>query len=254
MITFLSDFGTRDGYVAAVKGVLKSFDAQIEIIDAGHDLPPFDVAHARWALGGYYAHYPADTVHLCVIDPGVGSERKGLVVRTRDYWFVGPDNGLFDEILDEDDAVCYEITFTPETHSDTFHGRDIFAPVAARLALGVDVKSLAVKLPLNARMSTEPIVEKSGRLSVRPLLADRFGNIIFDLRKSQIEGKLLEFSFKEFSASDIYSYYQQAGHNEALFLWNSRNYLELAVNGGNAARKFGLNSKQDRLIIWVERV
>ena len=251
LIKFLSDFGTVDGYVEAVKGAIKRIDPKCEIIDVTNDIPSFDIRRARWALAGYFNQSPPGTVHLCVVDPGVGSARRGLIVEAGGYYFVGPDNGLFKDLLSLDSACVYSIELKNKPRSATFHGRDIFGPVAARLAAGKRPGELGSKLD-NVSCEQSRLPSVIGIASIPPLLSDHFGNIIFDLKRNQMPSNpMLELQFKEFKANHISEFYQQVAAGAPLFLWNSRDYLELAINQGNAANYFALDFQQDNLTIRV---
>jgi S-adenosylmethionine hydrolase len=141
LITLLTDFGTADGYVGEMKGVLASLAPSALIVDVAHDVSPHDVEGARLALARYWRRFPEGTVHLVVVDPGVGSARGALAASSEGRFFVGPDNGVLSPALLHGDARCVSIP-TPSGAAPTFHGRDVFAPAAARLAQGASLESL----------------------------------------------------------------------------------------------------------------
>src|SRR5687767_13525638 len=141
LITLLTDFGTADGYVAEMKGVLLSLAPEVLVVDVSHDVPPHDVESGRLALARYWRRFPPGTVHVCVVDPGVGSSRVALAVESDGRWLVGPDNGLLSPALLLPGARVVRLP-VPAGASATFHGRDVFAPVAAALATGTPLDSL----------------------------------------------------------------------------------------------------------------
>src|SRR5262249_3682077 len=141
IVTLMTDFGTVDGYVAEMKAVIKSLAPEAEIIDATHDIPPQDIARARLTLARYWRRFPAGTVHVVVVDPGVGTARAALAVKSEGRYVVGPDNGVLSPAfaLERPDIVQLDV---PGGASPTFHGRDVFAPAAARIAHGEPLEVL----------------------------------------------------------------------------------------------------------------
>ena len=255
IITFMSDFGTEDGYVGSVKGVLLRKAPQATLVDITHDIPPFDVKRAAYTLINYYDQYPAGTVHLIVVDPGVGSERKPLIVQTERYFFVGPDNDVF-TLLQKKEAVkiwrILQKKVNPEISNATFHGRDLFGPAAAILATGVAPADIAV--PDAAENFTgDDFLKVDGNICQAEILAiDHFGNIVSalhadDLKRWKKSIKLV--TFKNFKTDRVLGYYAQVGKGQPLALWNSLNFLEIAVREGNAARYFAANTQTDRIMV-----
>ena len=259
IITFLSDFGTRDGYVGSVKGVIKSFRPQIEIIDISHAIEPFNIAMAAYTLLNYYRQYPPGTVHLAVVDPGVGSARKPLMIQSADYHFVGPDNGLFRYIQQREQCKIYELDSTKLSLSftgQTFHARDVFAPVAAQLATGTPAEACG-----RVRQDTNPEnpvlwIEKGNTIEIKPITCDHFGNIIFGITRDDLAQRgnkiIRQVCFKGFTSSTIQNFYAEKEVGQPLVLWNSQQFLEIAVNQGSAADFFELKSNTDKLILTME--
>ncbi len=250
----MSDFGTRDGYAGAVKGVLKSLAPSAEIIDITHHIPAYDINKAAFTLATYYRTFPAGTVHLCVIDPGVGSERAGVIGVMESCYFVGPDNGLFDLILRQKPVELYEIPLPKDLEiSSVFHGRDVFAPVTARLANGVEAQELGKKIEAGTKIFPPAYQRKGSVLSLLPLTSDYFGNIIFGITKEDLKDFIItRLQFKEYTFDFIQQFYQQAEENHLLCLWNSQGLLEIAVNRGNALAFTQADLLQDKLQITVE--
>ncbi len=239
-ITLLTDFGTADGYVAALCGVLATLAPAVPVDHASHDVPPGDIAAAASALSRYWEFYPAGTVHVIVVDPGVGSARRALLVRAAGRMGVGPDNGVFEPMLAHADDVR-EITCSAlfrQPVSATFHGRDIFAPVAAWLALGGLPERVGAPLPDPVRADTAVIEASAGTLLATVVHVDRFGNLITNLSGARIgRGTRIEIDGR--SLGEVRRTYAEADSGEALALIGSSGFLEIAVRDGSAAQQFG---------------
>lgn len=259
VITFLSDFGTKDGYAGSVKGVLKSNFPEFEIIDISHEIEPCNIRQAAFTLLNYYNEFPKGTIHLAVVDPGVGSKRRALVVKTKDYQFIGPDNGIFHYIFQKEKYHAFAVIsekLVPLLKSRTFHARDLFAPVAARLAQGTAIEEMGALIKNVTRLKLKLNPKNRPEISVVPLSQDRFGNIIFGLNKRELKARQLAkikcIRFKNFETAQINAYYAEKRKGAPLVLWNSQEFLEIAVNQGRAAEKFNLNLRQDKLTIKFE--
>lgn len=255
IITFMSDFGTEDGYVGSVKGVLLRKAPQATLVDITHDIPPFDVKRAAYTLINYYGQYPSGTVHLIVVDPGVGSERKPLIVQTERYFFVGPDNGVFALLQKRETCKIWRILpekVNPDISNATFHGRDLFGPAASLLATGVAPADIASPDVAEAP-SVAYSLKMDGNICQAEILAiDHFGNIVSalhadDLKRWKKSIKLV--TFNDFKTDRIFRYYGQSKMGKPLALWNSLNFLEIAVREGNAARYFDADAQKDRIIV-----
>jgi S-adenosylmethionine hydrolase len=181
IITLLTDFGTADGYVGEMKGVLLSLAPTATIVDVAHDVPAHDVDAARLTLARYWRRYPAGSVHLVVVDPGVGTNRAALAIASDGRFLVGPDNGVLSPALLSRDARAISVPI-PAGASTTFHGRDVFAPAAARLATGVALETLGEpwQTPV-VRRTPEPRRTGDGALHGEVITVDRFGNAITNL-------------------------------------------------------------------------
>jgi S-adenosylmethionine hydrolase len=232
-ITLLTDFGTADYFVGAMKGVVLSINPQAVIADITHEIPAQDVAAGAFTLLAAYDVFPAGTIHVAVVDPGVGSERRPIVVSAGNYFFVGPDNGIFTYIYDREPSfAAFHLTATEYFRhpvSTTFHGRDIFAPVAAVLSKGVDPSSLGTRIsgPVRLFRSAEPHI----------IHIDRFGNLITNITREQFrEGTTLVVNesviktFRNFFGENV------GEMDQPFAIWGSAGFLEIAVNGDSAAR------------------
>jgi hypothetical protein len=179
-ITLLTDFGTADGYVAELKGTLLRLAPGAQIVDLAHDLPPGDVQAAAYAIGRFWRAFPAGTVHCCVVDPGVGTSRRALAMEAGGQRFTGPDNGLFTAVLAAGPVTVIEL-WPVSSASATFHGRDIFAPAAAKLALLAPLGDLGTPItdPVRLRLP-QPRVGR-GEVAGEVVHVDRFGTLITNL-------------------------------------------------------------------------
>ena len=231
-ITLLTDFGTADYFVGAMKGVILSINPQAVIADITHEIPAQDVAAGAWQLLAAYETFPAGTIHVAVVDPGVGSVRRPMVVSAGDYLFVGPDNGLFTYVYDRHSSfAAFHITETKYFRhpvSNTFHGRDIFAPVAAALSNGADIASLGTRISDPVRLPSPT--------GAQIIHIDRFGNLITNITRDQFgPGTRLSVNGTAISAFRNFFGENVGEPNEPFAIWGSAGFLEIAVNGGSAA-------------------
>ena len=239
MVTLFTDFGTTDGYVAAVKGVLASRVAGVQIIDATHEIEPGDIASGAHAIRRYWNRYPPGTVHLAVVDPGVGSDRRALAARADDVFLVAPDNGLISLVLeDARTSTVVEITnreLVPVSASRTFHARDVFAPAAAHLLAGRDLRMLGPEVSDWVRLSVPaPTIDRT-TVSGVVVTVDRFGNLQTNIGASAVTpGSLVLLDRREIGV--IAGTYSDVPSNAPVALINSDGFLEIAIRDGSAAR------------------
>lgn len=234
-ITLLTDFGTADGYVAEMKGVLMSHAPGIQVVDLSHDIPPHEIDAARLAVARYWQRFPQGTVHLVVVDPGVGSDRQAIAVSSEARFLVGPDNGVLSPALLLPGARAVALP-VPVDAAPTFHGRDVFAPAAAALARGALLDSLG--FPVDApviRRTPEAVKEDDGWLRGEVILVDRFGNAVTNLLA--IHGGQVHVGDREVPLRRTYA---DVGAGEAVALVGSSGLIEIAVRDGNAALELGL--------------
>ncbi|MGH7568950.1 MAG: SAM hydrolase/SAM-dependent halogenase family protein, partial [Gemmatimonadales bacterium] len=184
LITLLSDFGTADSYVAEVKGVLLTAAPQATLVDVTHQVPPGDIRAGQFILSRFWHRFPAGTVHLVVVDPGVGTARRALAATASGHWFVAPDNGLLSPLPPDARFVALPV---PETVAPTFHGRDVFAPAAAALANGTSLERLGSPITDPYR-SPLPAPHHDGTVWLGEVLyIDRFGTLISNLPAERVE-------------------------------------------------------------------
>ncbi|MCL1475387.1 SAM hydrolase/SAM-dependent halogenase family protein [Argonema antarcticum] len=245
LLTLLSDFGLSDIYVGVMKGVIAQINPTLTAIDLTHEIGPQNIAAARFCLMSAYPYFPDGTVHIAVVDPGVGSKRRGVAIKFDGGFLVGPDNGLFSGVLRESPPVAaVELTnseyWRTPTPSTTFHGRDIFAAVGAHLASGVPLEQLGraidpetlVQLPILECKQTD-----AGFIGYIQYV-DRFGNLITNIPGNLVEGKTWSVEADGFTILGNKTYSDSpAGSFVALV--GSHGWVEIAVNNGNA--KLGLH-------------
>jgi S-adenosylmethionine hydrolase len=254
LITLTTDFGLADSYVGAMKGVILGIDPTATIVDISHDIAPQDVREAAYVVYTAYPYFPPHTVHVVVVDPGVGSGRRAIVLRAAQACFVAPDNGVLSYVLARE-GISEAVRLTHSkyhrrTVSHTFHGRDIFAPIAAHLARGVPLTELGEPLTEIVTFSLpQPQILPDGKVVGHVLHIDRFGNLIFDVREGdfvlggglvleiaghRIEG--LRHTFTDVPAGELVAYIGSSGH------------LEIALREGDAAQSLGMK-RGDKILL-----
>jgi S-adenosyl-L-methionine hydrolase (adenosine-forming) len=228
-----------------MKGVILSINSSARIVDITHEIPPQDIQGGAFALLAAYRSFPAGTVHVAVVDPGVGSSRKAIITNAADQFFVGPDNGIFSYICDRETGcrVFHIINEQYFNHpvSATFHGRDVFAPVAAALSAGVKPERIATRIEDNVRL--EPLAPKplkAGEMKARIIHIDHFGNCVTNLTQRELTPQMIESgarldvngrsitSFRRFFA-------EQKGKQKLFAVWGSAGFLEISARNQSAA-------------------
>lgn len=247
-ITLLTDFGTADGYVGAMKGVIATIAPFAVVDDITHDIPPGDVRGAAWALRNVALRYPPDTVHMIVVDPGVGSSRRALAGHVHGRYVVAPDNGVLSFLLDEADAAftrLHEVSnrsWMGDVVSATFHGRDIFAPVAARLAGGEPLETCgpAVRDPVCFPIPRPRCSGRTARGSV--VHVDRFGNLVTNIPGAWLpdeRGEVVVRSGGHVFRMPMGRTYSDVRSGELVLLTGSAGTLEVSRRDGSAATATG---------------
>jgi S-adenosylmethionine hydrolase len=247
VIALLTDFGTRDHYAGTMKGVALGICPDAALVDITHDIPAHDVLSGALELAAAYKYFPAGTIFLVVVDPGVGSARRGIALESGHFRFVAPDNGVLTAVLDEHpQRRAVELTdrrFARPTVSRTFEGRDRFAPAAAHLAKGIDLAALGRPAGAIHRLEIPQPAVDTDRISGQVLREDRFGNLITNIdRKTfdKLSGAPLEILVGGRQIPRVVSTYADAGRGEVCALFGSSDHLEIAANGGSAASELAL--------------
>lgn len=248
IVTLTTDFGLRDGYVAALKGVMLSIEPSLTLLDVSHEVAAQDVMEGGYVLGQALPYLPDDAVHLVVVDPGVGTDRRAIAARFitdgRVHCFVGPDNGLLSLLCGDEPPLDVVVLDRPaawrvETPSATFHGRDIFAPVAARLAAGASLLDLGTPTDTVQAMHWPlPRYDAEG-VDGWVVHIDSFGNCITNITAAEVQRHQPDTTFKCYVGSTILhglsKTYGSVSPGDPLILTGSGGHLEIAVRGGNAA-------------------
>jgi S-adenosylmethionine hydrolase len=220
-----------------MKGVILGICPRARIVDISHEVTPFEISEGAYLIAQSYRFFPKGTVHIAVVDPGVGSERRAVVMEAAGQYFVGPDNGIFGMVMAREKhkvrAISNERYFRHPV-SSTFHGRDIFAPVAAHLAAGVRAARMGETIR-DFEPGDFPGTEGEGRV----LHVDRFGNIVTNLRAEDFAGKRVWLRIGKSKISGVAKNYAEAAAGELFAIEGSGGYLEISINRGSAARKIG---------------
>src|SRR5882672_11627654 len=247
VIALLSDFGTRDHYAGTMKGVVLGICPDASLVDISHDLPAHDVLAGALELAAAYRYFPSGTIFLVVVDPGVGSARRGIAAEIGDYRFVAPDNGVLTAVLDEHPAKrvieLIERKYARPTVSRTFEGRDRFAPAAAWLAKGIDLAALGRAAGLVQRLDMPRPALDEGAIAGEVVRVDRFGNLITNIDRrtfDKLAGGPLDIRIGPHQVSRVVSTYADASAGEICALFGSSDHLEVAAYGTSAAEALDL--------------
>ena len=247
IITLTTDFGTRDWFVGTMKGVLLGINPHAAIVDVTHEVPPGDVRTGAFCLMAACRYFPKGTVHVTVVDPGVGSQRRAIAVQTENYVFVGPDNGVLSWALARENIKAIRQLENSKcflkTVSRTFHGRDIFAPMAAYLSRGLQFKQLGRKLADYVRLPWPEPKHCCNEIRGEVVHIDHFGNVITNIGTGLVAGVrqgVCEVIGKRKVRCSLGAFYDAVPVNSPVAVMGSSGFLEIAVNGGSAAQRFAL--------------
>jgi S-adenosylmethionine hydrolase len=251
IITLLTDFGLRDHYVAAMKGIILGLNPDARLVDISHLVPPQDIHTGAFLLGQSYGCFPTSTVHLAVVDPGVGTSRKVLVAEAGGHYFVAPDNGILSYVKKcNEDFHAYEVTadhYYRKPVSRTFHGRDIFAPLAAWVSRNVPLRQLGDEIEDPVLLKTpDPENVKEGLIQAAILAVDHFGNLITNLTAGHLPEMDPErpMPFKVLTGKNevtrFYNTYGEAPKGELFLVVGSSGFLEISMKGAPAAATLGM--------------
>ena len=242
VVTLTTDFGLRDAYVAEMKGVILGLTSAVHLVDVTHEVPAHDVTEGALALEAVAPCFPPGTVHLAVVDPGVGTARRGIAVAARGQVFVGPDNGLFTPFLD---GEWRAVELASPDHrmpsvSRTFHGRDVFAPAAAHIARGLALARLGPPVTDPVRLAWPRARELAGTVAGAVVHVDRFGNLVTSIPAEAVDGLDPGTTVRVAGrAVPLVGTYADLAPGRAGALVGSRNRLEIAVREGSAAATLG---------------
>ncbi len=250
IITLTTDYGTNDHLVGTLKGVILKINPDVTIVDITHNVTPFDLLDGALAIGSAYSYFPARTIHVVVVDPGVGTERRPLLVGAANQYFVAPDNGVLSVIYEREQEGLVVRHANVEHYylqpvSKTFHGRDIFAPVAAWLSKSWQTPSMGDEISDYKRFSIPRPKESDGTMKGVVLRADAFGNLITnfrteDLPESALNGGGVKFQVGTHPVTRLVDTFASGNNGEPIAYVGSSGYIEIGVNKGNAARTLSL--------------
>jgi S-adenosylmethionine hydrolase len=262
IITLLTDFGIKDPYVGIMKGVVLGLNPNATIVDLTHQIEPGDIVWAAHVMEESFSFFPPSTIHVAVVDPGVGTNRKPIVIKSRNHFFVGPDNGLFWPIIKADSRVLIvhltnEKFFLPHT-SRTFHGRDIFAPVAGHLSLGTDPLEMGEPMENLMRIPDTTPTRKGDTLFGRAMRIDHFGNVITNIRREDLVrflgNRQMVIRVEKERIEGVVETYADGAKGGLLALFGSTDHLEFAVNSGRADRLLNIDGAHALPAVAVDRV
>ena len=258
IITLITDFGLEDPFVGVMKGVMLGIAPEVHILDITHCVPSHNVLQASLVLRASYRFFPKGTIHVVVVDPGVGSSRCPILVVTQSYYFIGPDNGVLSLACElEDQAQIFHLTsqkYFLNPVSQTFHGRDIFSPVAAWLSRGTAPDLLGARIPSLVKLDFPRVRRKGNTLVATVLHTDKFGNLVTNISSQDIptlEKHSLDFVIQLGDRDDfsITSSYAEASPGEIFSIWGSSGLLEISMNQASAAETLSVEEGQEFVIV-----
>jgi S-adenosyl-L-methionine hydrolase (adenosine-forming) len=244
LITLLTDFGSADYFVAAMKGVIHSVNPATRIVDITHDIAPQDIEAAAFTLLAAHSSFPSGTIHVAVVDPGVGSGRRAILIQAHGQSFVGPDNGIFSYVCDQAKPRVFHLDNPKYFHhpvSDTFNGRDVFAPVAAALSLGTAPTKLGAEIDDYVRLASLKAASERGIVSGRIIHIDHFGNCVTNITRNELTDRMIEdgvrLTVREQQLDTFHRFFAEGTDtNKAFCVWGSAGFLEIAAKNQSAAK------------------
>ena len=250
IVTLISDFGLQDEYAGVMKGVILTHAPEARIVDISHLIPPQSIRTATYLLIRSYRFFPAHTVHMVVVDPGVGSDRAILAMTADSHYFVGPDNGVFTPLFDHaTNPAIYRATISHRLQrniSSTFHGRDILAPIAGQLAMGREISELGSKISAEQclRLEEAPCIRQGCTLQGEVIHIDAFGNLCTNIRRQDVSDFAIRhditIEMKNGLVVPLKTTYADGIKGTILALYDSHDHLEIAMNQGHAAQHLSL--------------
>ena len=249
MITLISDFGTSDPYVGIMKGVIFTKDPSAVIVDITHDIIPRDISSAAYVISSAYSYFPVGSIHVVVVDPGVGSHRAIIAISMGGHYFLAPDNGVLSLVLASGKVdfitTVENDSFFLKPVSQTFHGRDIFAPVAGHLSKGLPIDQLGSEIKKDHLVCLDlpmPVQSPTGGIVGTVIGIDRFGNLITNIDHQFIQNTFgfvndcdLNISIGGYQIAGLSSCYRDTEPQSLLAIVGSMGFIEISVNGGSAA-------------------
>ena len=260
IITLLTDFGTKDLYVASIKGVILNINPHCTLVDITHEVRPHDIEEGAFILANTYSYFPKGTIHLSIVDPGVGGTRKPIILVTPNYFFIGPDNGLF-TLVAQREKVKQVVVLTKQKYflpkvSKTFHGRDIFAPVAAHLSLGIKPIAFGYEINSLKKIKFQKAIIKEGKLLGEIYHIDTFGNLVTNVDKEKLFRFIKDRPFVILAGGkiirDLKKGYWEGKKGKLIALLGSSGLLEISVREGSAQKMLKVK-KRSPVIVSIVR-
>jgi S-adenosylmethionine hydrolase len=260
IITLLTDFSTKDPYVASMKGVILNINPHCTLVDITHEVRPHDIEEGAFILANTYSYFPKGTIHLSIVDPGVGGRRKPILLVTQNYFFIGPDDGLF-TLVAQREKVKQVVVLTKQKYflpkvSKTFHGRDLFAPVAAHLSLGIKPDAFGYRINSIEEIGFQNPILKGGKLSGEIVHIDTFGNLVSNVDKEKLFRFIKDRSFVIRAGGkvirDLKKGYWEGKKGKLIALLGSSGLLEISVREGSAEKMLKVK-KRSPVIVSIVR-
>lgn len=251
LITLSTDFGLKDSYVGTLKGVILSINSRAKIVSITQEISPYNIASAAYLLKSYYSYFPKGTIHLIVVDPGVGTGRQAILAKSRDYYFIAPNNGLLTYVtkgIEKAVSLTNSDYFLSEK-SHTFHGRDIFAPVAAHLSKGVAMEEFGQ--PFEELIEFSQLNPEIGKdvIKGKVIHIDRFGNLVTNITKEILATcNFLRLEIKGHKIRELRENYMDGKKEEVFAIFGSLNHLEISANCGSAKDLLSVEKEEEVLL------
>jgi S-adenosylmethionine hydrolase len=249
IITLTTDYGTDDHLVGTLKGVILKINPEVTIVDITHGVAPFDLLDGALTIGAAYSYFPPKTIHVVVVDPGVGTDRRPILVSAQNQYFIAPDNGVLSLIYEREENVVVRHANVEHYYlqplSKTFHGRDVFAPVAAWLAKSFQTASMGEEITDYKRFALPRPKDADGDLKGVVLRIDSFGNLITNFREQDLPGAsqnggAIKLQVGPHSVARLVETFANGNAGEPIAYFGSSGYLEIAVNKGNASKTLSI--------------
>lgn len=252
IIALLTDFGSKDYFVGAMKGAIFSINSHVGIVDITHEISPQDISAASFTLRACFKDFPTETIFVAVVDPGVGSNRRAILVETKNYRFLAPDNGLLSLVFDEErNFRVFELTnekFFASNVSRTFHGRDVFAPVAAHLSKGIVIEEFGREIYDFVRFGLiKPERISDSEIQAEIIHVDNFGNLVTNLKEEDLPENFTA-KINGTAVEKLLEYYAAAEKDEVFMILGSTGFLEIAAFKDSAARVLGVGTGEKFLL------
>ena len=240
IITLITDFGLKDSFVGVMKGVLYSINPSITIVDINHNILRHNIQQCAINLNNSYSYFPKGSIHMAIVDPGVGTTRNPLIVESNEHYFIGPDNGIFSYIYENNDCTVYRVTaneYFLNNVSSSFHGRDIFSPIAAHLSITRNPEKFGAVIDEYVSIELKKPKSENNNIYGEIVYVDGFGNMMTNIENKDVEYDD-EIFVNDISIEKLLSSYSDGKTDNLIAIHGSNGTIEIAINQGSAARKY----------------